>query len=137
MREWITAVLLILGAIFMLLAALGLARMPDLFNRMQAATKAVTLGVGCTFLAVAVHFGEAGVSFRVFLIIAFFFLTTPVAAHMIGRAAYFVGVRLWEGSVIDELRGRYDPSTHTLRSTDGNSTGQNSQTVSPEPGDAG
>ena len=114
MSEWIASVLLVLGATFMLLAALGIARMPDLFTRMQTATKAVTLGVGCTFLAVAVHFSEFGVTFRALLIIAFFFLTSPVAAHRIARAAYFVGVRLWEGSVIDELQGRYDLESHTL-----------------------
>ncbi|MBI4465736.1 MAG: monovalent cation/H(+) antiporter subunit G [Acidobacteria bacterium] len=116
MSEWLAAVLLVLGATFMLLAALGIVRMPDLFSRMQTATKAVTLGVGCTFLSVAVYFSDFGVTFRVVLIIAFFFLTAPVAAHRIARAAYFVGVRLWENSVVDELRGHYDPRTHTLDS---------------------
>lgn len=116
MTEWLTAVLLVVGAIFMFLAALGVARMPDLFTRMQTATKAVTLGVGCTFLAVAVHFAEAEVTFRVVLIIAFFLLTAPVSAHMIVRAAYIVGVSLWEKSVVDELRGQYDLATHELKS---------------------
>jgi len=65
-------------------------------------------------LSVALHFGELGVVTRALLAIAFFFLTAPVAAHMIGRAAYFVGVPLWEGTLRDELRGRYDPRTHEL-----------------------
>ncbi|OFW17990.1 MAG: Na+/H+ antiporter subunit G [Acidobacteria bacterium RIFCSPLOWO2_02_FULL_59_13] len=116
MTEWVTAILLLIGTTFMLLAAVGVLRMPDLFLRLQTATKAVTFGVVFTFLAVAVHFAELGVSFRALLIIAFFFLTSPVAAHRIARAAYFVGVRLWEESVVDELRGRYDPQTHNLES---------------------
>jgi multicomponent Na+:H+ antiporter subunit G len=44
----------------------------------------------------------------------FFLLTAPVAAHMIGRAAYFVGVPLWSGTITDELRGHYDMKTHRL-----------------------
>jgi len=106
--------LMLVGAAFLLLAAIGIVRMPDLFTRMQAATKAATLGVSCIMLSVALHFGELGVVTRALLAIAFFFLTAPVAAHMIGRAAYFVGVPLWEGTLRDELRGRYDPRTHEL-----------------------
>ena len=56
MREWITSALMLMGATFMLLAAIGITRMPDLYTRMQPATKAATLGVGCMLMAVAVHF---------------------------------------------------------------------------------
>jgi multicomponent Na+:H+ antiporter subunit G len=118
MTEWITAALLLLGVTFMSLAAVGILRMPDLLTRLQTATKATTLGIGCMFVAVAVHFAEFGVVFRSLLIIAFFFLTNPVAGHMIARAAYFAGVPLWKGSHVDELDGRYDPQTHYLRSGD-------------------
>jgi multicomponent Na+:H+ antiporter subunit G len=111
-----TAILLILGTMFLLLAAVGVTRLPDLFSRMQASTKATTLGVGSMLLAVAVHFGEMRTLTRALLAMAFVFLTAPVAAHMIGRAAYFVGVPLWEGTIIDELRNRYDRRTHTLHS---------------------
>lgn len=90
--------------------------MPDLFTRLQVSTKASTLGVGCTLLAVAIYFGELGIIVRALAAIAFFFITIPVAAHMIARAAYFVGVPLWEGTVVDELQGRYDPNTHILES---------------------
>jgi multicomponent Na+:H+ antiporter subunit G len=88
----------------MLLAAIGIFREPDLFSRMQAATKASTLGIACTMLAVAVYFEELGVTSRALLIICFFFLTGPIAAHRLGRAAYFVGVSLWPGTTRDELR---------------------------------
>jgi multicomponent Na+:H+ antiporter subunit G len=114
MIEFVTNVLLLVGASFLLLAAIGLLRMPDLFTRMSAATKGTTLGVGCMLLAVGIYFPGLGITTRALAAIVFFFVTAPVAAHMIGRAAYFVGVPLWEGTVRDELRGRYDPLTHEL-----------------------
>jgi multicomponent Na+:H+ antiporter subunit G len=104
MSEIITSALLVLGGFFMLLAGVGVARMPDMFMRMQAATKAATLGVGCMLLAVAVHFNDLGVTTRALLVTAFVFLTAPVAAHVIARAAYSVGVPLWSGTFCDELR---------------------------------
>jgi multicomponent Na+:H+ antiporter subunit G len=105
MSDILTSALIVIGGAFMLLAGVGILRMPDLFMRMQAATKAATLGAGCMLLAVAVHFGELTVVARALLVIAFVFLTAPVAAHMIARAAYSVGTPLWEGTIADELRG--------------------------------
>lgn len=101
--EILTSLLIVMGSGFMLLAGVGVVRMPDLFMRMQAATKAATLGAGCMLLAVIVHFGDVAVATRAFLVIAFIFLTAPVAAHMIARAAYSVGTPLWEGTITDEL----------------------------------
>jgi multicomponent Na+:H+ antiporter subunit G len=106
MSERISAVLLVVGASFMLLAGLGVLRLPDLFMRLQAATKASTLGVGCLLLGVAVHFQDLAVTARAVLVIAFFFLTAPVGAHVTARAAYAVGVPLWKGTITDELRHR-------------------------------
>jgi multicomponent Na+:H+ antiporter subunit G len=111
--------LVLTGATFLLLAALGMARMPDLFMRMQSASKASTLGIGCVLLALAFHFPGISVNIRVGATIVFFFLTAPITAHLIGRAAYFVGVPVWEGTVIDELRGRYNPLTHRLDGGEG------------------
>lgn len=118
MNELAQAALLIIGAVFLLAAAIGVVRMPDLFTRMQTATKAATLGIGCILLAVALHMNDLGVALRAFFTIVFFFLTAPVAAHMIARAAYFIGVPLWKQTIVDELRGHYDKSTHTLRSAE-------------------
>lgn len=103
MREVITAVFLLIGSVFMFLAALGIFRMPDLFSRMQTATKAATLGAGAMLAAVGVHFGDTPTVSRVILIVGFVFLTAPVAAHVIARAAYSMGVKLWSGTVVDEL----------------------------------
>ena len=114
MSHGISAALMSIGSLLALLAAVGVLRMPDLFTRMQTATKASALGVSCLILAVAVHFGELGIITRALATIFFIFLTAPIAAHMIGRAAYFNGVPLWKGTIIDELRGEYDLRNHTL-----------------------
>ena len=118
MIEILASLLLFAGAGFMLLAAVGVVRMPDLYTRMQATTKATTLGVGCLVLAVAVGVGGIGAWVRAAAIIVFLYLTAPVAAHLIARAAYFVGTGKWKGTIIDEMHGRYDQATHELRGPD-------------------
>lgn len=114
MTDFLSAVLLLVGAAFLLLASLGLLRMPDLYMRMSSAAKGSTLGVGCMLLAVGVYFPGTGITARAIAGIGFFFATTPVAAHLIGRAAYVIGVPLWSQAVRDDLVGRYDPVTHEL-----------------------
>ena len=118
MKGTITSLLMLSGAIFAFLSAMGILRFPDLFSRMQAATKGSAFGVTCLLLAVAVHFAELGMATRAVVTIFFVLLTTPVAAHMIGRAAYFVNVPLWQGTITDELKGHYDMRTHALSSSD-------------------
>jgi multicomponent Na+:H+ antiporter subunit G len=113
--EWIAAALVLTGAFFMLLAAVGVARLPDVWMRMHASTKSATFGIGCMALALAAsHLHDLGVVMRSIIIIGFVFQTAPVAAHMIGRAAYLMGVAPWGGTKLDELKGRYDPETHRL-----------------------
>lgn len=98
----------------MLVAALGVLRMPDLFMRMHAATKAGTLGAGLLLLAVALAFSQTGVTVRTLATIAFLLVTAPVAAHVIGRAAYRAErVPLWERTCMDE--GAAGPAASTPR----------------------
>ena len=104
MVDILTAILWLAGAAFALLAALGVLRMPDVFTRMQASTKASTLGVGCLLIGAGLQFGDFASFIRVTSIAAFVLLTTPVAAHVIARASYFADVPLWEGTVLDERR---------------------------------
>lgn len=106
MSEVIGAILLVAGNAFLLLAAIGIVRMPDLFTRMQAGTKASTLGVALVLVSLAVRFDDIQTQSLALAGVAFFFLTAPVAAHMISRAAYFVGVPLWEHTIVDEWHGR-------------------------------
>jgi multicomponent Na+:H+ antiporter subunit G len=89
--------------------------MPDLFLRMSATSKASSLGAGCLLLAVAVSAADFGVTVRAVAGVAFLFLTTPVASHMIGRAAYLLKVPMFEGMVCDDLRGEYDTAAGQLR----------------------
>jgi multicomponent Na+:H+ antiporter subunit G len=100
----LTAILWVAGSAFALLAAVGVLRMPDVFTRMQASTKASTLGVGCLLLGTALQLGDFGSVIRVLSIGAFLLLTTPVAAHVIARASYLADVPLWDGTVLDERR---------------------------------
>lgn len=114
LSEMVVLLLMLLGASFMALAGLGLLRMPDLFLRMSSTAKAGTLGAGLLLLGAAIHFDNFSISTRAVAIIVFLLLTAPVAAHMIGRAAYFDGVPLWKGTVQDDLQGHYRLSTHSL-----------------------
>jgi multicomponent Na+:H+ antiporter subunit G len=97
------AAVLVAGAVFMLLAAIGLLRLPDLLMRMSATSKAATLGAALMLLGAAAHFGTAAVLGRAVVIAAFLFLTAPLAAHAIGRAGDRRGSPLWEGMIADEL----------------------------------
>jgi multicomponent Na+:H+ antiporter subunit G len=103
MSDVLAAVLMVAGAVFALVAAVGVARLPDLLIRMHAATKAGTLGAGLILLAVAIQGAETGLTLRALAAISFLLLTAPVSAHLIGRAAYRVGVRLWERTRVDEF----------------------------------
>jgi multicomponent Na+:H+ antiporter subunit G len=94
---------LALGLIFCLLAAVGIVRMPDIYTRMQASTKAGTLGISFIIVAVAVHFGDAITALQAGLVIAFLFLTAPIASHLIARSVYFYGKRGWEAGALDEM----------------------------------
>ena len=101
---FVIAALLLLGAFLMFLTGLGLYRMPDIFTRMHAATKGASLGVAFLLLAAAFVFRDPMVVTKALVTIAFVFLTAPVAAHLLGRAAYARRTPLWEHSVIDEGR---------------------------------
>ena len=95
MMDALTAVLWLTGAAFALLGAVGVLRMPDVFTRMQASTKASTLGLGCLLAGAALQMGDVPSLIRVVCIGGFVLLTTPVAGHVIARASYFAGVPLW------------------------------------------
>ncbi len=116
MIDIIIGTLATFGALFVLFAAIGLIRMPDTYLRISVTTKAATLGVGLVLMATTVYFSNADVTSQAFVIILFIFLTAPVSAHLIGRASYFIGIKLWDKSVMDELRGKYQKNTHVLKS---------------------
>jgi multicomponent Na+:H+ antiporter subunit G len=104
MREVLIYFFLFFGAGMILIAAIGCLRLPDLYTRMHAATKSGTVGIMGIVIAMMIYVGETSVIWRGILVILFFLLTAPVAAHMIGRAAYRSGVPLWEKTCVDEWR---------------------------------
>lgn len=106
----VVAVLLLAGSLLAVVAALGLHRFPDLLCRMHAATKPATLGMVFIALATAIALFGRGVLVKLLLVVLLQFLTAPVAAHMIGRAAYRSGIPLSKGTAMDEL-GRDDEPT--------------------------
>ena len=109
--SWIDAVvggLALLGAAFGGIAAVGVVRMPDLYTRMQSATKAGTLGVACAVLAAAFHFRSAITTVEAVLVIVFLFATAPIASILIARAAYLIGVPLWPQTTRDALASSRD-----------------------------
>lgn len=89
----VTSVIMLIGAAFALIAAIGLLRLPDLYTRTHAASKAGTLGSGLLLLALAVFSQELGVVTRAIAAIVFFLLTAPISSHLLARSAYLVGYR--------------------------------------------
>jgi len=102
----LSAVLLLCGVALAVVAAIGLVRFPDVFSRMHAATKPSTLGLLLVVLGASLRMHDPGDAVKLLLVAAFQFLTAPVAAHMVGRAAYRAGTGGVDALVVDELRGR-------------------------------
>lgn len=103
MSEMLSAILIIAGCLFCLVAAVGMLRLPDTLMRMHAATKAGTLGAGLILAGAAVHFAEPATVLKALLTVFFLYLTAPVAAHLIGRAAYRSGIALSDRTWVDQL----------------------------------
>lgn len=100
---YVAGLMLIAGALFSFLAAFGIVRLPDLFTRMHAASKAGAVGSGLALLAIALVSFETAVIFRALLGIIFFMLTAPISAHLLARAAYIAGYRPAKGMVMDDF----------------------------------
>ncbi len=99
----ISAALLVIGSIFALIASIGLLRLPDLYTRMHAASKAGTMGSCLMLIALAIHSSDVGTVSRALAGVVFFLLTAPVSTHLLAKAAYSVGYRLHSSSVRDEM----------------------------------
>jgi multicomponent Na+:H+ antiporter subunit G len=100
------AFLLLAGAFFALTAAVGVVRLPDLYSRMHAASKAGTVGSGLLLLAAGLYSGETAIFARAVAGIAFLLMTAPVAAHLLAKASHDTGHKLGKFSVRDDMRKR-------------------------------
>ncbi len=116
MSDYLIIMLSSVGLAAIMVAAIGIVRMPDFYLRLSVTVKAATLGNGLLLLSAAIYFNEVSVGSKALAIIFFLLITAPISAHMIGRTSYFIGTKLWEDSVLDELAGKYEKDTHELRS---------------------
>ncbi|MBM3314583.1 Na+/H+ antiporter subunit G [candidate division WOR-3 bacterium] len=94
---------IVVGVGFTLLGCLGLVRFPDLYNRMQAATKCVTLGTCGIMFGIFLLSGFNALGIKALVCAVFVLITVPVAAHALGRGALVFGVKLWKGTVKDQF----------------------------------
>lgn len=101
--DWLSAVLIVTGCALGALGGLGLVRLPDVFGRMHAATKPPTLGLVLVAVGAMLRIEDVSDLGLLILVVMLQFLTAPVGAHLVGRAAYDSGGLLDEDTVIDEL----------------------------------
>lgn len=117
MIDILIGVLCTIGAVAILIAAVGILRMPDFYLRLSVTVKAATLGGGLLLLSAAFYFPEeVSVTTKALAIIFFLVLTAPVAAHLIARTAYLIKTDQWKGTIQDDLAGMYDKETNELES---------------------
>ena len=106
------------GTIFLFLGGLGILRLPDVYNRLQAGTKCTTLGAVCTIVGVGII--EPGWLCKAVVVALFILLTNPISAHALARASYTSAVPLYEGTVVDKCRefGECEEAGSTAESPD-------------------
>ena len=102
MIDIIGYILISIGVLFDIFGCIGLVRFPDVYNRLQASTKCVTLGTIVLLIGVALASGSGAMAAKAIVCAVFIVLTSPTAAHAIAKGAYSSGVELWENSVVDK-----------------------------------
>ncbi|CAN5175238.1 monovalent cation/H(+) antiporter subunit G [soil metagenome] len=117
LAPWLADVLVILGVFGMTVGVYGIVRMPDIYNKLHAASKVVFLGV-LSLLVASMATNDAEIILRVVLIGAFLVLTTPVSAHVVGRAAFLKGQKMESPNSVDESGRGLDGHDAGARATD-------------------
>jgi multicomponent Na+:H+ antiporter subunit G len=102
MNNIVGMIFIIVGLIFDFFGCLGLVRLPDVYNRLQAATKCVTFGTCSILFGAFLMLGITAAGIKVLLCIIFLVLTAPVSAHALARSAHISGVKLWKKSICDK-----------------------------------
>lgn len=111
MIDIIGYILIVIGVLFDIFGCIGLVRFPDVYNRLQASTKCVTLGTILLLLGVALASGAGATSGKAVICAVFILITSPTAAHAIAKGAYASRVPLWEKSVADKYAEQVDTKT--------------------------
>ncbi|MGD9480853.1 monovalent cation/H(+) antiporter subunit G [Shinella sp. G-2] len=107
----VVGAMLVVGGVFTFLAALGIVRLPDVYTRMHAASKAGTVGSGLMLFAAGIHAMDAAIFTRALAGFVFFVLTAPIAAHLVAKAAHGAGYRLTQRTVVDDMRAARERAT--------------------------
>ena len=108
MSEVISIIFIAIGILFNLFGCVGLIRLPDVYNRLQSATKCVTLGTCSILLGVLIRYGFINIGIKALVAIPLLFFTATVAAHALAKGSYWFGIRLGEKSVHDDYREEYE-----------------------------
>ncbi|MXU63879.1 monovalent cation/H(+) antiporter subunit G [Oceanomicrobium pacificus] len=101
--EIIAGLMVLAGGFFCLVAGIGVVKLPDLFMRMHASTKAGTVGVGLTCLSLVLVGPTWIVAGKAVAVTLFMIATAPIGSHLIGRAAYRAGFTFWEPTIIEPI----------------------------------
>ena len=109
MSDAIGIAIVIVGVLFNVFGCIGLIRLPDIYNRLQAATKCVTLGTCMVLVGSMIIAGTGAIIAKGIVCIAFLLITSPTAAHALALGAHTSGVKLWEGSVVDRFEEDKEP----------------------------
>ena len=99
----IAIIFVMLGALLMLIASIGIIRMPDIYIRMHATTKSTSLGILFIFVGASLVFAEPGVWIKAILSVIFIFMTVPIATHIIGKVAHIMKIPKWHKTIQDDL----------------------------------
>jgi multicomponent Na+:H+ antiporter subunit G len=106
MVEWIVSILLIFGSLFMLVAAIGVVKLPDVYMRMHAITKAASLGAILMLAAVFIWHPQWIVGIEALMVVSFVIFTAPIGTHMLARVSHHMKVPTGEGYVMDEMEDK-------------------------------
>lgn len=115
MIQILVAILATVGSLFALIASIGILRMPDFYSQLSITVKAATMGMGTILFSAAIFFNDFPITSKSMAIVFFLLITAPIAGHIISKAAYIIGIPLWERTQIDELHGKYDPKSGLLK----------------------
>lgn len=115
MIEMVGYILITIGILFDVCGCIGLVRFPDVYNRLQAATKCVTLGTVLLLIGVALVSQMGATASKAIICAVFILITSPTAAHAIAKGAHSAGIRLWEKSVVNKYEEEVDPHDEWLK----------------------
>ncbi len=104
MSDTISLIFFIIGVVFDLFGCIGLIRLPDVYNRLQSATKSVTLGTCSILFGLFIKYGFSAIGIKALVAIPLLFLASTVAAHALVRGSYKYGIKLWDKTVIDDYK---------------------------------